>query len=421
MAAFCRDCFGDLGETEIRCPACFSPRIVRHLQLEELTLAHIDCDAFYAAIEKRDDPSLADKPVIVGGGLRGVVTTACYVARTYGVRSAMPMYQALKLCPHAKVIRPDFDKYRRVSRAIRALMLELTPQVETLSIDEAFVDLGGTRRLHGEYAGKVLARFAAHIEAKIGITVSIGLSCNKFLAKIASDLDKPRGFAVLGPAEAPDVLASKPVSLIPGVGKVMQARLAHDGFRLIGDVQRAGERALIRRYGVEGQRLAQLCRGIDMRTVTPDRPRRSLSAETTFERDLSALRPLEKQLWTLSEEVATRLKQSGISGAKVTLKLKTADFRVLTRSRALEAPTQLADRIFSVGRALLEREINGTRYRLIGIGVSELASAGLADPADLLDRNSERRAAAERAMDQVRGRFGPRSLLKGISLEEGGT
>ncbi|HXF87729.1 MAG TPA: DNA polymerase IV [Xanthobacteraceae bacterium] len=418
MSGFCRDCFSDLRDADARCPACFSPRIVRHPELEQLTLAHIDCDAFYAAIEKRDDPSLADKPVIVGGGRRGVVTTACYVARTYGVRSAMPMFQALQLCPHATVIRPDFDKYRRVSREVRALMLELTPQVEALSIDEAFVDLAGTRRLHGEHAAKVLARFAARVEAKLGITVSIGLSCNKFLAKIASDLDKPRGFAVLGQVEAPAFLAPKPVTLIYGVGKVMQARFARDGFRLIADLQRADERDLMRRYGVEGQRLAQLCRGIDSRTLNPDRPRKSISAEITFDRDLASFRPLEKQLWTLSEEVADRLKQAGISGSTVTLKLKTADFRILTRARSLDAPTQLADRIFAAGRALLAREINGTRYRLIGIGVGSLCDAAAADPADLIDRTSERRAAAERAMDRVRGRFGHRSLIKGLALEE---
>jgi DNA polymerase-4 len=418
MSGFCRDCFSDLHDADARCPACFSPRIVRHPELEQLTLAHIDCDAFYAAIEKRDDPSLADKPVIVGGGRRGVVTTACYVARTYGVRSAMPMFQALKLCPHATVIRPDFDKYQRVSREVRVLMLELTPQVEAPSIDEAFADLAGTRRLHGEYAAKVLARFAARIEAKIGISVSIGLSCNKFLAKIASDLNKPRGFAVLGQAEAPAFLAPKPVTLIYGVGKVMQARLARDGYRLIADLQRADERDLMRRYGVEGRRLAQLCRGIDTRTVTPDRPRKSVSAETTFDRDLASFRPLEKQLWTLSEEVADRLKQAGISGSTVTLKLKTADFRILTRARSLDAPTQLADRIFAAGRTLLARQIDGTRYRLIGIGVSALRDAAAADPADLIDRESERRAAAERAMDRVRGRFGHGSMIKGLALEE---
>jgi DNA polymerase-4 len=329
----------------------------------------------------------------------------------------MPMFEAKRLCPHATIIRPDFDKYRRASREVRTLMLELTPQVEALSIDEAFIDLSGTERVHRMSAAKVLARFAKTIEQKVGITVSIGLSCNKFLAKIASDLDKPRGFAVLG-GEAASFLAPKPVTLIFGVGKATQARLARDGFRLIADLQRVEENEMMRRYGVEGQRLAQLARGIDSRIVNPARARKSISAETTFERDLSSFRPLERQLWSLTEEVSDRLKDSRVSGSTVTLKLKTADFRILTRARSLESPTQLADKIFAAGRHLLAREIDGTRYRLIGIGVSVLADATAADPLDLIDRSGERRAAAERAMDRVRGRFGPQSMIKGLALDD---
>ena len=419
MPGFCRDCLADVG-TQARCPACHSPRLARHPELDTLTLAHVDCDAFYAAIEKRDDPSLADKPLIVGGGKRGVVTTACYLARTYGVRSAMPMFEAKRLCPHATVVRPDFDKYSLASRQVRKLMLDLTPQVEPLSIDEAFIDLAGTERLHGMSAAKVLARFAAQVERDIGITVSIGLSCNKFLAKIASDLDKPRGFAVLGGGEAAAFLAPKPVTLIYGVGKVTQARLAREGFRIIADLQRVEEKELVRRYGVEGQRLARLSRGLDDRTVNPERNRKSVSAETTFERDLSSFRPLEQRLWSLTEEVSERLKQDGLSGSTVTLKLKTADFRILTRARSLEDPTQLAGKIFATGRDLLAREINGTRYRLLGIGVSALSDASAADPVDLVDRGSERRAAAERAVDRVRGRFGHKSVIKGLALDESG-
>jgi DNA polymerase-4 len=419
MAAFCRDCLADAHE-EARCPACFSPRLARHPELDKLTLAHVDCDAFYAAIEKRDDPSLADKPVIVGGGRRGVVTTACYLARTFGVRSAMPMFEARRLCPQAAIVRPDFDKYTRASRQVRALMLELTPQMEPLSIDEAFIDLSGTERLHGMTAAKVLARFAARVEQSVGITVSIGLSCNKFLAKIASDLDKPRGFAVLGATEAKSFLAPRPVTLIYGVGKVTQAKLVRDGYRLIADLQDADERELARRYGEEGLRLARLSRGIDTRAVNPERNRKSVSAETTFERDLSSFRPLERQLWSLTEEVSDRLKHDGLSGATVTLKLKTADFRILTRARSLEDPTQLAGKIFAAGRDLLAREINGTRYRLIGIGVSALNEASAADPADLIDHGAERRAAAERAVDRVRGKFGQKSVIKGLALEDDG-
>jgi len=417
MAAFCRDCLSD-AEDRARCPACFSPRIVRHNELDRLTIAHVDCDAFYATIEKRDDPALADKPLIVGGGKRGVVTTACYIARTFGVRSAMPMFEARKLCPHANIVRPNMDKYAGVSRQVRALMLELTPQVEPISIDEAFMDLAGTERLHGMSAAKVLARFAAQVESKIGITVSIGLASNKFLAKIASDLDKPRGFAVIGQGEAMSFLADKPVSLILGVGKVAAQRLAKDGIRLIVDLQRADERELMRRYGVEGQRLARLSHGIDTRAVNPERERKSVSAENTFERDIASFRPLEKRLWAAAEEVSDRLKEKRLAGSTVTLKLKTADFRILTRARSLESPTQLAGKIFAAGRELLAREIDGTRYRLLGIGISALTDSDDADPADLIDRGAERRAAAERAMDRLRGKFGHEAVVKGLALKE---
>jgi DNA polymerase-4 len=328
------------------------------------------------------------------------------------------MFEAKKLCPHATVIRPNMEKYATVSRQVRTLMFDLTPQVEPISIDEAFMDLAGTQRLHGLSAARVLARFADRVERDIGITVSIGLADNKFLAKIASDLDKPRGFAVLGTAEAAAFLAGHPVSLIYGVGKVAAQRLAKDGFRLIGDLQRADERELMRRYGAEGQRLWRLARGIDVRPVDPVRERKSVSAENTFERDIASFRPLERRLWAAAEEVSDRLKEKHLAGATVTLKLKTADFRILTRARSLESPTQLADRIFAIGRDLLAREVNGTRYRLLGIGVSALADAIEADPADLIDRGATRRAAAERAIDRVRGKFGQEAVVRGLSLGE---
>jgi DNA polymerase-4 len=417
MAAFCRDCLTDAGDA-VRCPACFSPRVLHHPELDALTICHVDCDAFYATIEKRDDPSLADKPLIIGGGRRGVVSTACYIARTYGVRSAMPMFEARKLCPHATVIRPDMEKYAGVSRQVRKLMLDLTPQVEPLSIDEAFMDLAGTERLHGMSAAKALARFATQVEREIGITVSIGLAANKFLAKIASDLDKPRGFAVLGRGEALKFLADKPVSLIFGVGKVAAQRFAKDGFRLIADLQRADERDLMRRYGAEGQRLHRLARGIDARAVDPVRERKSVSAENTFERDLASFRPLEKRLWSAAEEVSDRLKEKRLAGSTVTLKLKTSDFRILTRARSLDNPTQLAGKIFGAARELLAREIDGTRYRLLGVGVSALTDADEADPADLIDHSAERRAAAERAVDRVRGKFGHEAVVRGLAFDE---
>jgi DNA polymerase-4 len=415
MPGFCRDCRHDAPERAARCSACGSPRLLRHPEIDALAIAHVDCDAFYATIEKRDDPSLADKPVIVGGRQRGVVLTACYVARTFGVRSAMPMFEARRLCPHASVVRPDMEKYARVGRQVRELMFKLTPLVEPVSIDEAFMDLSGTARLHGMSPAKALAGFAAGVETSLGITVSIGLSCNKFLAKIASDLDKPRGFAVLGGGEAAAFLAPKPVTLIFGVGKMTQQRLARDGLRTVGDLQRAGEIELRRRYGVEGARLARLARGLDDRPVKAEREAKSISAETTFDRDIADFRPLELRLWRLAEKVSARLKANALAGSTVTLKLKTADFRIRTRAQSLSHPTQLAGRIFAAGRDLLARETDGTMFRLIGIGLSALCDADGADFADLIDRRS---AEAEQAIDRLRERFGDEAVIKGLALDE---
>ncbi len=417
MTGFCRDCLADQPNGAPRCTGCGSPRLVRHPEIDALFIAHVDCDAFYAAIEKRDDPSLRDKPLIIGGGRRGVVSTACYVARTYGVRSAMPMFQARRLCPHATVIPPDMDKYVRVGREVRRMMLALTPLVEPLSIDEAFLDLAGTERLHGRSPAKSLARFAAEVEASVGITISIGISVNKFLAKIASDLDKPRGFSVLGGAEAREFLAPKPVGFIWGVGKATQARLTRDGFATVGDLAAAEESELMRRYGAEGLRLARLSRGIDAREVEPEREAKSVSAETTFDTDVAVFRTLERRLWLLTEKVSARLKAGELSGATVTLKLKTADFRIRTRARGLGDPTQLAARIFAAGRDLLQREADGTPFRLIGIGVSDLTTADKADPADLVDARAHRTAAAEHAVDKLRQKFGREAVIKGLALD----
>jgi DNA polymerase-4 len=414
MPGFCRDCRHDVPDAIARCPACGSPRLLRHRELDALAIAHVDCDAFYATIEKRDDPSLASEPLIVGGGKRGVVATACYIARTYGVRSAMPMFEALRLCPHAKVVRPNMEKYAKTGREVRQMMQALTPLVEPLSIDEAFLDLSGTARLHDMPPAKALARFANDVEKTLRITVSIGLSCNKFLAKVASDLDKPRGFAVLGQSEAKAFLAEKPVSFIFGVGKVSAARYARDGFHRIADLQRADETDLMRRYGDEGRRLYRLAHGQDAREVSADRETKSVSSETTFEHDIADFRSLELILWSLAEDVSARLKTKELCGTTVTVKLKTADFKIRTRARSLDTPTQLAQRIFSAARGLLEREANGTKFRLLGVGLSGIDSADQADPADLVDGRS---ALAEHAVDSVRARFGDDAVVRGLAFE----
>jgi DNA polymerase-4 len=411
---FCRDCLVDLDITARRCGLCGSPRLVRHRALSSLTLAHIDCDAFYATVEKRDCPELADKPVIIGGGKRGVVAAACYISRTFGVRSAMPMFKALALCPSAIVIRPDMAKYVRVGREVRQSMQALTPLVEPLSIDEAFLDLSGTERVHGMIPAKVLARFAREVERNIGITVSVGLSCNKFLAKIASDMDKPRGFAALDQEEARAMLADKPVGFIFGVGPATQERLSQRGFRTIADLQRADEIELMKQFSTEGRRLWRLARGIDDRRVVPDRGAKTISSETTFETDIRDSATLEKMLWRLSEKVSLRLKNGDLSGLTITLKLKTADFRQRTRSQSIHAPTQLAAKIFAVSREMLAKEIDGTAFRLMGTGVSALRPGSQADDTDMLDRRS---AHAERAIDDLRRKFGQAAVIRGIAYD----
>ena len=411
---FCRDCLADLGPSARRCGECGSPRLVRHHALARLTIAHIDCDAFYAAVEKRDNPEIADKPVIIGGGKRGVVSAACYIARTFGVRSAMPMFKALALCPSATVIRPDMAKYVRVGREVRHAMHALTPLVEPLSIDEAFLDLSGTQRVHGMIPAKVLARFAREVERNIAITVSVGLSCNKFLAKIASDLDKPRGFAALDQADAKTMLANKPVGFIFGVGPATQEKLSQRGFRTIADLQRADEIELMKQFPTEGRRLWRLARGIDDRRVVADRGAKTISSETTFETDISDFATLEKLLWRLSEKVSGRLKNGELAGSTVTLKLKTADFRQRTRSQSMAAPTQLAAKIFAISREMLAKEIDGTAFRLMGTGVSALKPGSQADDTDMLDR---RAAHAERAIDELRRKFGQAAVIRGIAYD----
>lgn len=417
-SGFCRDCLTEQKAELRRCNKCGSPRLLYHSELYDLTIAHIDCDAFYAAVEKRDNPDLADKPVIIGGGKRGVVSTACYIARINGVRSAMPMFKALEACPDAVVIRPNMEKYARVGREVRQMMLELTPLVQPLSIDEAFLDLAGTERLHHDPPARTLAKLANRIAAEIGISISIGLSYCKFLAKVGSDLQKPRGFSVVGREEALAFLAPRPVTTIWGVGKAFNATLEADGIRTIGQLQTMEEGDLMRRYGSMGQRLYRLARGIDDRTVHPNDPAKSVSAETTFFDDISRQEDLVPILRRLSEKVSSRLKKHSIAGQTVVLKLKTADFKCRTRNRRLEDPTQLADRIFRTGLSLLQPETDGTRFRLIGIGVTDLCDPETADPPDLVDRDAVRRAAAEAAMDRLRDKFGKAAVETGYTFGE---
>ncbi len=391
--------------------------MLAHPELNTLAIAHVDADAFYASVEKHDDPALRDKPVIVGGRSRGVVSTACYLARIRGVRSAMPMFQALKLCPDAVVVKPRMSRYVEVSRAIREMMLALTPMVEPLSLDEAFLDLTGTERLHGAPPAALLARLQSRIARDLGLTVSVGLSHNKFLAKIASDLDKPRGFRIIGRAETEAFLGPRPVGLIWGVGRAAVAALEAEGLRTIADLRDRDRAWLIRRFGSLGDRLWHLSRGEDSRHVEPERPLKSISHETTFDADLSDPETLRWHLWSLAEQVSARAKARAFGGRVVTLKLKRADHGLLSRRHTLPAPSQMADRIYRCAAEMLQRDIPSGPFRLIGIGISGLVSASAADPGDdLLDQTGERRAAAERAADGIRAKFGQNSIVFGRSM-----
>ena len=415
MSTICRDCATVIDPPAgAVCTACGSTRLLCHPELLELEIAHLDCDAFYAAVEKRDNPAIRGKPVIVGGGRRGVVSACCYVARIYGIRSAMPMFKALKACPDAVVIRPDMEKYRHVGHQVRQLMQDVTPLVEPISIDEAFLDLSGTRRLHHGAPAETLVRLVKRIETEIGINASIGLSFNKFLAKLASDIDKPRGFAAIGRADALDYLADKPVGILWGVGRSLQQRLERDGILRVGQLRDWDEADLVARYGSIGSRLKRFAEARDMRPVDPESTTKSISAETTFEDDVADIEALRVTLWRLSEKVARRLGRAGFACDGIQLKLKRADFRQITRSRKLSGATRLADEIYKAADGLLTGEADGRQsFRLIGVGADRLLPGEDADQPDLADPDRGKRVKVADAIDAVRAKFGDGAIGKG--------
>jgi len=413
LAALCRDCLHTGDKAFLACPQCGSARVVFHEELSRLSTAHIDCDAFFAAVEKRDDPSLRDKPLLIGGGKRGVVSTACYIARQYGPRSAMPMYKALKMCPNAVVMKPNMEKYRIAGHQVRDIFERATPVVEPVSLDEAYLDLSGTNRLHNRVPAVTLAAIAREVWREVGIQISIGLSYNKFLAKMASDRDKPDGFAVIGRTDAVSYLHDQPIAAIPGVGPSLSNRLKVDGLFRIGDLQACSARDLEGRYGDTGRHLAKLSRGEDSRRITTNRVAKSISAERTFDHDLGDSTILLKRLWPLCEDVSARLKAKSLAGGTVTLKLKTARFRTLTRTLTLSSPTQLAEILYRTTKPMLEREIKRGPFRLIGIGAGILTESAVADLPDLVSGDLDQVKGVERAMDAVRAKFGNSAIRKG--------
>jgi DNA polymerase-4 len=414
MKSICRDCLWTADAVVGRCLACDSRRVVAHDELARLTIAHLDCDAFYASVEKRDRPELRDVPVIVGGGKRGVVTTACYIARLYGVGSAQPMFKALKACPDAVVIKPDFTKYKAASAHIFGAVRELTPLVQTLSLDEAWIDLAGTERLNGGPPALQLVRLQKRIEEETGLTVSIGLATNRFLAKIASELDKPRGFSVIG-SEAQALLAPKPVGVLPGVGPVFRKTLQSDGYATVGDLAAADPRDLIKRYGETGLRLHDLAHGRDARAVNPGHERKGMSAETTFNEDLTSAEDLEAELWPLCEKLASKARRDGVASRVVVLKLRRTDFQIVTRRITLPEPVQTARALFAAARDLMAPEL-GRPYRLIGIGMGDVHDAVDA-PSALFETTEARTLKTETAIDRLRAKFGAGAVVAGRALK----
>lgn len=370
--ALCRDCAAAVRGSEPRCPKCGGRRLVRHEELHGLAIGHIDCDAFYATVEKRDRPELVSRPLIIGGDRRGVVAACCYIARMAGVRSAMPMWQALEACPDAVVLRPDMAKYKAVGRQARELMQAFTPLVEPLSIDEAFLDLSGVAERLSISPAQALAELIRRFESQLGITASVGLSYNKLFAKIASDLEKPRGFSVIGRGQALDFLAPKPVSILWGVGPVLQRKLQSDGIRTVGDLRGWSEIDLVRRHGKMGRLLHRFARGQDDRRVEPGSPSKSISAETTFDWETADKAALKDALLPLAETVARRLSAAGLRGRSVVLKMKTADFQTITRSRRVDPPARSAGLIWQTGCEMLDAEPDGRSIRLIGVGCTDL-------------------------------------------------
>ena len=416
ITSICRECLSTFDSKVLYCANCESLNLISHKEIEKLDIAHVDCDAFYASIEKRDNPKLKNSAVIIGGGKRGVVATACYLARIKGVRSAMPMYKALKLCPSATIIKPNMSKYRDASRKIQNLMNQLTPLTEPISLDEAFLDLSGTKKLHKKIPAVLLAELSKKINQEVGISVSIGLSYNKFLAKICSDLDKPKGFSLLGRGDSKKFLSSQPVEILWGVGKILKRKLNDDGIKTISQIEELGIKEVINRYGSIGSHIYSLSQGKDLRRVVPQRQIKSISHETTFENDISDKEVLEKKLWSLCEKVSKRSKEKGLGGQTITLKLKTKEFKLISRSCTIDEPTQIGELIFQNSKTLLDREDDKIKYRLIGVGISNLKESELCDLYDLINISKTKNAKIEYAIDDIRNKFGKDLIKKGRSI-----
>ena len=378
-------------------------------------IVHIDMDAFYASVEQRDDPSLRGKPVVVAWrGARSVVCAASYEARKFGVRSAMPAVRAERLCPQAVFVPPDFLRYRAVSKQTREIFARHTDLIEPLSLDEAYLDVT-ENKLGLPSATAVAETIRAAIREETQLTASAGVASSKFLAKIASDWRKPDGLFVIRPEHALEFLAPLPVGKLPGVGKVMEGKLAELELSTVGQLRVFGLTELERRFGRWGRRLHELSLGIDEHAVVSERPTQQISAEDTFAQDV-LLSETEPMIRRLAEKVAAgAAREPERIGRTVVLKLKTADFRTRTRNVTLGEATVLAARIFEAAEPLLKREATGPKFRLIGVGISNLSAADPTHESETLDNRVASNAKAELAMDKLRDKFGRGAVERGIN------
>jgi DNA polymerase-4 len=381
-------------------------------------ILHVDMDAIYASVEQRDHPELRDKPVVVGGGAdRGVVAAASYESRVYGIRSAMPMAEARRRCPDLVRVSPRMARYKQVSREIFAIFKEFTPQVEGLSLDEAFLDVTSSRRLFGS-GRRIAMAIKDRIRECTALTASVGVATNKLVAKIASDLDKPDGLVVVAADQVRDVLDPLPVSVIPGIGKRTLARLQAIGVHTIAELRRAPDRDLEPVFGRFTRKTRERASGIDERPVVASRREKSISNEQTYDTDLCDRGDMERQLLRLTDRTAGRLRKAALSAGTVQVKIRQADFKTFTRQTRLKPPGNGTDQIYAVARELLATWLNGNpdaRIRLLGVGCSSLAPA---EQPDLFGGgNTSQASEFDRTVDEIRDRFGSGSVARARSLD----
>ena len=385
---------------------------------QQRKILHVDMDAFYASVEQRDNPELRGKPLAVGGGgNRGVVAAASYESREFGVRSAMPMSEARRRCPHLLQVRPRMSHYQTVSRQVFDVFREFTPLVEGLSLDEAFLDVTASLALFGNEVD-IARAVKDRISDTTRLTASVGVAPNKLVAKIASDLDKPDGLVVVAADRVNDVLDPLDVDVIPGVGKVTLGRLHDEGIRSIRDLRVAPDPVLERVFGRFAGRMRERASGIDARPVVSSREDKSISAEETFDVDLDDRRSMDAKLLELAERTTARLRAKSLAGGTVQIKIRRSDFTTFTRQRTLHPPSNGTDQIYAAARELLTgwlRDHPGARIRLLGVGASNLSPAA---QRDLFDAEPETpKTHLDQTVDDIRDKFGSTAVSRARSLE----